>query len=70
MKDWADLIRAIATLLWPLLAFAVVYVFKEQARELVSRLRRGKLFGQEIELEEKLRTLNENAQAAASETPL
>jgi hypothetical protein len=29
MKEWADLIRAIATLLWPLLVFAVVYIFKE-----------------------------------------
>jgi hypothetical protein len=68
LKDWAELIRAIATLLWPLLAFAVVWMFKEQVREILGRLRRGKLLGQEIELEEKLRNLDESAQAAASET--
>jgi hypothetical protein len=41
MKDFADLIRAIATLLWPLLAFVVVWMFKEQVREILGRLRRG-----------------------------
>jgi hypothetical protein len=69
MKDFADLIRAIATLLWPLLAFVVVWMFKEQVREILGRLRRGKLLGQEIELEEKLRRLDESAQTAASEPP-
>ena len=69
LKDWADLIRAIATLLWPLLAFAVVWMFKEQVREILGRLRRGKLLGQEIELEEKLRRLDESVQAAALENP-
>jgi hypothetical protein len=69
LKDWADLIRAIATLLWPLLVFAVVWMFKEQVREILGRLRRGKVLGQEIELEERLRKLDESAQTAASETP-
>jgi len=69
MKEWADLIRAIASLLWPILAFVALCTFRSEIKEILSRLRRGKVLGQEIELEESLRELDASARAAASETP-
>jgi hypothetical protein len=70
MKDWAELIRSIAFLLWPILAFVVLFLLKHQIRDILGRLRRGKVLGQKIELEQSLRELNASAQAAASESPL
>jgi hypothetical protein len=69
MKDWAELIRSVAFLLWPILAFVVLFLFTHQIRDILGRLRRGKVLGQEIELEQSLRELDASAQAAASETP-
>jgi hypothetical protein len=68
MKDWAELIRSIAALLWPILAFVALCMFKQRIQEILGRLRRGKVLGQEIELEQSLRELHETAQAAESET--
>ena len=69
MKDIAELIRAIASLLWPILTFTALYIFRQQLRDILARLKRGKLLGQEIELDKSLHELNESAQAAASDTP-
>jgi hypothetical protein len=51
MKEWAELIHAVAALLWPILLFVVVLAFGGQIRTVLGRLRRGKVLGQEIELE-------------------
>jgi hypothetical protein len=67
MSQVADLIKAVAALLWPVLGFAIVFLFKGQIRELLHRLKKGKLFGQELELEASLERLNASATAAASE---
>ena len=69
MKDIAELISAIASLLWPILTFTALYMFRQQLRDILSRLKRGKLLGQEIELDKSLHELNESAQAAALDTP-
>lgn len=67
MKEAAELISAIASLLWPLFAFTTLFVFKKQIGELVGRIKRGKLLGQEIELSESLNKLEESAAAVAKE---
>lgn len=67
MKDWADLIRALASLLWPILGFTVTSIFKNELRELLKRLKRGKILGQEVELHESLDYLQEKASAVAAE---
>lgn len=67
MKEYADLIAAIAALLWPLFAFTALFIFKAQIRNLIGRLRRGKLLGQEIELTESLEKLEKSAVAVAKE---
>jgi len=67
MKDLAELLRAIAALLWPVLAFTAVFAFRAEFRSLLGRLRKGKLLGQEIELAASLDRLEAAASAAASE---
>lgn len=67
MKDIAELLKAIAALLWPLGALFALYIFKPQIRDLLVRLKRGKLLGQEIELNESLARLDETAIAVESE---
>ncbi|MBM4125426.1 MAG: hypothetical protein FJ246_10845, partial [Nitrospira sp.] len=67
MKEYADLISAIAALLWPVFAFTALFVFKAQIANLIGRLRRGKLLGQEIELSESLVKLEKSAVAVAKE---
>lgn len=54
MKDWAVLLQAIASLLWPIFMFVALLMFRKQITDIAARLKRGKLFGQEIELEESL----------------
>lgn len=67
MKDVAALISAIASLLWPIFAFAVLALYRRQLGNLIARLRKGKLLGQEIELDESLDKLEQSAAAVAEE---
>jgi hypothetical protein len=67
MTETAGLISSIASLLWPLFAFTVLGMFKKEIGDLVGRIKRGKLLGQEIELSESLNRLEESAVAVAKE---
>lgn len=67
MKDLALLIQAISSLLWPILSFVALYLFREQLITILSRLKKGKFLGQEIELNETLEKLQHAAQDAAHE---
>jgi hypothetical protein len=69
MKEWAELIQAIADLLWPVLAFVTVLIFRKNVRELLNRLKKGKLFGQEVELEASLKVLEQQSTVVAAELP-
>ena len=50
MHNPAELISAIASLAWPAVIIAIVWLFKTEVRALLSRFRRGKFFGTEVEL--------------------
>lgn len=67
MKEFADFLRAVATLLWPIFAFSTLFIFKKEISEIIARLRRGKVLGQEFELSESLEKLDRSAVAAANE---
>ncbi len=67
MKDVAALISAIASLLWPIFAFAVLAIYRKQLGDFIARLRKGKVLGQEIELDESLDKLEKSAVAVAQE---
>lgn len=67
MQEWATLLQAIAALAWPAFAFTALFVFRSQIADLVTRLKKGKLLGQEIELGESLDKLTEAAESVQSE---
>lgn len=69
MNDWAKLLEAIASLGWPAFAFTVVVMFREELNSLLQRIRSGKFFGQEIELDQSLKELSNRTDSAAAETP-
>src|SRR5436305_3366373 len=55
LKDVAALVQAVASLLWPILVLLTLLMFRAELSEVLGqfkRMKRGKLFGQEIELSE------------------
>jgi len=60
-------LAAIASLLWPIFTFILVFSFKRQIGNLLGRVKRGKLLGQEFELEDSLNKLEASAVAVAEE---
>ena len=64
-KDLADIIQALASLAWPGAALVIAYWFQVEIRALLGRLRKGKGFGIEFELDE-LRDKTEAAEAKAA----
>jgi hypothetical protein len=69
MTAWAELLKAIAALLWPGVAFAVLALYHREIRRLLTRIRKGKFLGQEVELTESLDELRRAATAAEIEVP-
>ena len=67
MGDLSNLIKAIASLLWPLLAFYFLWLFKSQIGDAIGRLKKGKLLGQEVELNDTLETLQQDASQFSDE---
>ncbi|MHB1146331.1 MAG: hypothetical protein ACYC01_01910 [Lutibacter sp.] len=50
-----ELITAISHILWPIVVLVVVYIFKTEISSLLNRIRKGKFFGQELELDEEIK---------------
>lgn len=67
MQEFATLLQALAALLWPAFAFTALFVFRKQLTDLLSRLKKGKLLGQEIELDESLDKLQIAAEGVQTE---
>lgn len=67
MQEFATLLQALAALLWPTFAFTALFMFRKQLADLLARLKKGKLLGQEIELNESLEKLQQAAQGAQVE---
>lgn len=67
MQQIAVLLQAIASILWPGFAFTVLFVFRKEISDLTSRLKKGKLLGQEIELNESLDKLQSAAESVQTE---
>jgi hypothetical protein len=65
----AELLRALATLLWPLVVVAFFLIFREPIRELLRRLTRARVLGQEAEFGRELDHLTEQASEAEAKTP-
>jgi hypothetical protein len=67
MKELGELLHGIGVLLWPILGFIALCWFREEIRRLLRRLKRGKLLGQEFELEASVTELTAVATTVAAE---
>lgn len=61
---------ALSHLLWPVLVFIIIFIFKKQIIDILWRIKKGKLFGQEFELEEKIDKFQTIVKEAEQETPV
>lgn len=66
LRAVADLVRALQ---WPLVALIITSVFRADIRKLLSRVRKGSLFGAEVELERALDELEEGTEAQPGPEP-
>jgi uncharacterized protein YutE (UPF0331/DUF86 family) len=64
-----ELIVAIAQLLWPIITLVIVIIFRSEITALLQRIRKGKLFGQEVELGPGLSELRKAVEEAQEEIP-
>jgi hypothetical protein len=67
MSEISELLKALASLLWPIFAFVALFLFKNQIADVMGRMKKGKLLGQEIELSESLVKLQKTASAISEE---
>jgi len=67
VRQWAELVGAIAALLWPVLAFCALLMFRPEIKRVLGRIKKKKILGQELELEESLSELQQEATAAAQQ---
>jgi hypothetical protein len=62
----AELLHAIAALLWPVFAFCALYMFRTELTALLSRIRKGKVLGSEFEFDAHGAALNAERKADAA----
>ncbi len=63
----AEMINAIAALLWPIFSLITVVLFKKEISYLIGRIKKGTFLGQEIELTESLQELKQSASLLSEE---
>ncbi|MBH3464801.1 hypothetical protein I5Q49_08070 [Pseudomonas carnis] len=73
MESLTKLISALAQILWPALGFTTLLVFKNEISDILKRIKKGKMLGQEIELSDSLEALRASAETVketAAKLPL
>lgn len=68
MESVTKLISALAQILWPTLGFTTLLVFKDEISDILKRIKRGKMLGQEIELTDSLEALRDSAESVKETT--
>ena len=66
MKEIAELVKAISSLLWPIFALIVLYLFKNQIGYAINRLKKGKICGQEFELKPSVQSLYQSVSSLSN----
>jgi len=61
MQAATELIRALATLLWPVLVFVAIVIYRRDIKRILGRLLRLRIAGQEVELDRALDQLQSKA---------
>ena len=64
-----DFIVAIAQLAWPIVTIVIALIFRVDISALLQRVRKGKLFGQEMELDPAVTEFSDAVQEAQNEIP-
>jgi hypothetical protein len=64
-----DFIVAIAQLAWPIVALVIALIFRANIAAFLQRVRKGKLFGQEMELDPAVTEFSDAVQEAQNEIP-
>ena len=67
MQDFAELLKGIAAVLWPLVVVVAIFVFRKELQALLARLQKAKFLGGELELDESLDQLERTAEALEAE---
>jgi hypothetical protein len=67
MQDFAELLKGIAAVLWPLVLVIAIILFRREVSALLERLRKAKFLGGELELDESLDRLERTAEALEAE---
>jgi hypothetical protein len=67
----SDLMKGLASLAWPVVALVALVLFRGEVGGLIKRIRKAKVFGQDIELDESLNSLEKQAEEfAQAEVPV
>ncbi|MGH7717790.1 MAG: hypothetical protein ACREON_02945 [Gemmatimonadaceae bacterium] len=66
MSAFAELLRAIGALLWPIVTLIGLLLFRNDLRAVLGRLRKGKLLGQEVELDRSIAAFHDIVATASS----
>jgi hypothetical protein len=64
-----DLIIAISHLLWPILCFSILFIYKDEISGILKRLKKGKILGQELELDKDIDDFNQITIQASESIP-
>ncbi len=70
MSELSELIKALASILWPILGFVSVFLFRSEISHAIGRIKKGTFFGQEVELADELEKLQKTAAEASEEVAL
>ncbi|WP_017477252.1 hypothetical protein [Pseudomonas sp. PAMC 26793] len=69
MESVIKLISALAQILWPILGFTTLFLFRKEIAEILRRIKKGKMLGQEIELSDSIETLRVSVETVKETTP-
>ena len=67
MGEIAELLRSVASLLWPILGFWALRAFRDDIAGAIGRIKKAKVLGHEFELDTQLKELHEAANQASNE---
>jgi hypothetical protein len=69
MKNVSELLQSVGTLLWPVVVFATILLFRGQLSRAIDRIRKAKVPGFEVELSDELRLAQAATERAAESIP-
>jgi hypothetical protein len=69
MCEFVDFLKALAPFAWPAFAFTALFTLKRELKDFISRIRKGRVLGAEIDLDQTLDEWKASVDLAKSEAP-